>query len=85
MTRFSTENHTNYIKNVNRFRYFLIVSEWPVPGCRKVMSFTSHEAALEAERDFLSTHPGTESKLMIIHGEILSVGGHGSVMERSHT
>lgn len=57
-------------------KYFLIVNEWPTEGCRKVKSFDSYEAASKAGHEFVLNHIGTENKILIIHGEILSLSPH---------
>ena len=55
-------------------KYVLVINDWPVEGCRRIQSFETFEEANDAANAFLAVHAGKEDKIMLIRGEILSIG-----------
>ncbi len=59
---------------MKKMKYVMVINDWPVEGCRRIKSFRTYEEASSAANAFLAAHADMENKIMLVNGEILSIG-----------
>ena len=61
---------------LNEDRYTVVVWDWPVKGSKRIKSFNNLVSAEEYTHNFLSMYERAIDNIMIVHGEILKMGGY---------
>lgn len=61
---------------LNGDRFSVVIWDWPVKGSKRIKPFNNLVSAEEYIRDFISMYADASDQIMLLHGEILKMGGY---------
>jgi hypothetical protein len=65
----SANGTTNYHKD----QYMLIIWDWPVYGCKKIISFDTYKATSKFINKIIAENENIEDKILLIKGSNFSI------------